>query len=492
MSQQEKLGLMQCMERGKDLYLCHTGVDKQWVEQLAQRVEAETYHGRLLGVVFDKWDFGKGANIVAEIEREIDACRFVGVVVTKAMLNAAWPTLERSIAVWSDPSGARARVTPLLRENVTLPASLRIRNWIDFRDDNRFEEAFAELIRLLRGEPIPRGRGGLLPTVPEIKLPYEPAPVVITSSVGADVVQERLIANLFPIVELPPRVYAAATALRDKAEVSQCCGSKNLPAFIMREKKLFTFSPLREELNPLREAVHSSEISEAVFSRWFGEADRKRWAIELLNVSLKQHAWQRHLRLDSVGKRYFFSPYKGRPKSLRWRVGTKWSRRGITIPHMAKRSLEDGRTAEYQIGWRHQGFRASFIHVPFGLFLRIEPTWLLTQMDGKTPRGGPHVGPILAHWLNQERNGQVLRSVRFWSLVLSRGKSEIGIETGQTPIRVALTPATGMLGFGIRGDWIDYDELMRAEMEDDLAMPQLGLFPEDTGILPEEDGEAIE
>jgi hypothetical protein len=64
-------------------------------------------------VVFDKWDFEKGGNIVVDIEREIDACRFVGVVVTQALLGAEWPTMERSIAVWSDPAGTSGRVIPL-------------------------------------------------------------------------------------------------------------------------------------------------------------------------------------------------------------------------------------------------------------------------------------------------------------------------------------------------------------------------------------------
>lgn len=128
MSEQSELHLKSGGERGKDIFLCHTGADKPWVERLAERIEAEPYQNRLLGVVFDKWDFEKGGNIVADIENEIDACRFVGVVVSRPMLGAEWPTMERSIAVWSDPSGARARVIPILRGNVTLPASLRIRN----------------------------------------------------------------------------------------------------------------------------------------------------------------------------------------------------------------------------------------------------------------------------------------------------------------------------------------------------------------------------
>ena len=48
--------------------------------------------------------------------------------------------------------GQKGRVIPLLRENVSLPASLRIRNWIDFRNEGRFEESLVELIRVLRGE----------------------------------------------------------------------------------------------------------------------------------------------------------------------------------------------------------------------------------------------------------------------------------------------------------------------------------------------------
>ncbi len=197
--------------------------------------------------MFDKWDFGKGSNIVVDIEKEIDACRYVGVVVSRALLAAEWPTLERSIAVWSDPTGTRGRVIPLQRENVSLPASLRIRNWIDFRDEGRFEESFAELVRVLRGEKAPRGRGSLLPTVPETKLPYDPAPVVITSSVGADRIQERLVSNLLPVVELPQTVFSAETPLRSKTDIQQYSDKVSHPAFLLREGRLWTFVNLREK-----------------------------------------------------------------------------------------------------------------------------------------------------------------------------------------------------------------------------------------------------
>lgn len=474
MSEQSELDLKSVGEHGKDIFLCHTGADKPWVEKLAERLEAEPYQTRFLGVVFDKWDFAKGGNIVADIEREIDACRFVGVVVSKALLGAEWPTLERSIAVWSDPSGARGRVIPLLRENVTLPASLRIRNWIDFRDDARFEESFAELVRVLRGEKVPRGRGSLLPTVPEVKLPYDPAPVLITSSVGADRIQERLVSNLLPVVELPATVYSAETPLRKKSDISKYSDRVSHPAFILREGELWTFVNLHTDKESFGSCVRPETIKEAKFESWFSDADRARWAVELLNVCLKENAWQRYLRLDKDRHRYFFSPKDGLPKRIQWKIGGKWSKRQVTARHMVTRLLPDGQKEKVQSGWRHQACRANFVLLPFGLFLRLEPTWMLTKADGKTPRGGSRVGPILSHWLNQERNGQILRSVRFWSLVFARGKTEIFIPTGQNAIRISLTPRSGNLEFGILADQMDYDQLMRAEMEDDIEMPQLG------------------
>lgn len=68
----------------------------------------------------------------------------------------------------------------------------------------------------------------------------------------------------------------------------------------------------------------------------------------------------------------------------------------------------------------------------------------------------------------------MLRSLRFWSLVLTRGnKSQLRIPTGHEAIVINLAPATGMIGFGINGDSLDYDRLMNAEFEDDLKVPEL-------------------
>jgi hypothetical protein len=470
MAEQTTLALGKHVNRGKDLFLSHTGVDKPWVEKLAELIEATTFQNRYLGVIYDKWDFAHAKNIVLALEREIDACRFIGIVVSKASLAADWPTLERTIAVWSDPTGNKGRVIPILIENVALPASLRVRRWVDFRNPETFEQSLIELVSILRGESIPRGRGGLSPSISVTQNPLK-APVVITSAVEADKVEEKLISNLLPVLELPKLVHASPTPLREKSDLKNLSVAKSHPPFLLRSGKLFTFANLRDEDSPLRGVIEPKQIESEELKTWFG-SDKHNWAIELLNLHLKAFAYDRYLRFDGKGQRFFFSPHKELPKVIRWSIGGKEASREVTTPHTATRINSEGIKERLPFGWRHQGIRSNFVHLPMGLFLRIEPTWLLTK-DGKVPRGGSRVGPVLSHWLNQERNGQILRSIRFWSLVLARGKNELCIPTGQAPIRVGLTPARGIVGFGISSDAVDYDRLVSAEMEDDLSVPEL-------------------
>jgi hypothetical protein len=237
-----------------------------------------------------------------------------------------------------------------------------------------------------------------------------------------------------------------------------------------------------------------------VFTDWFSDEDYSRRAIELMNVYLKEHAWKRWLRFDGAKGRYFFRPnavketteesssgkvtYRysgGKPIRIPWKLGgvRKW--REVTTRHTRRVKQDDGKYSDEPFGWRHQGFRANFILILDSLMLRLEPTYLLTKDDGKSPRTNKWVGPILSHWLNQERNGQILRTLRFWSLVLARAK-ELVIETGQTPIHVDLTPVSGMLDFGIASDQVNFDKLMEAEIQDDSVVPQLELFGEESSI----------
>lgn len=129
-------------------------------------------------------------------------------------MSQNWPTLERSIAVSCDPEGTKGQGYPVVTGE-RIVAGVPSHSELDRFPERRAIRGIACGVntRAARRET-PRGRDRLLPTIPETRLPCDPAPVVITSSVGADRIQERLVSNLLPVVELPQTVFSAETSLR--------------------------------------------------------------------------------------------------------------------------------------------------------------------------------------------------------------------------------------------------------------------------------------
>jgi hypothetical protein len=291
-------------------------------------------------------------------------------------------------------------------------------------------------------------------------------------SLGVSTTSERILSNLLPVVELPKYVYSAETRFRTESELADACpGSGPLP-FLLKGTRLYTIEPLSQN-SVFAPAVSNWKTCEQEdFAQWLSGSDRAEWAIELLNNMFRHHAWKRGLHWDRATDQYYFPRTK--PKSLWWESAGRTVSREVTAPHMGWVELENESRAEVQYGWKHQSIRAGFVQVSGNLFLHMEPSWLLTELDGKTPATTQPVGPVFPGARQPERNGQVLRSLRFWSAVLAKGHHEIRINTGQAPIRVRLTPLSGLTQFGIPSDRMDYDQLMLAEMEDDLLIPALG------------------
>src|SRR5689334_18062483 len=93
-----------------DLFLCHTGANKDWVRDLATRLESETVDARPLRVFFDEWDIAPGENILARIEDGLRRSQFIAVALSPSLVRAAWPTLEWQTQVYDDPTGKRGRI----------------------------------------------------------------------------------------------------------------------------------------------------------------------------------------------------------------------------------------------------------------------------------------------------------------------------------------------------------------------------------------------
>lgn len=366
---------------------------------------------------------------------------------------------------------------------MSLPPLLRLGEWIDFREERYFDKHLSDLARFLRrsssaSEFPPPGGGSRAP------LGDGSAPAQLISSSEFCVTKERVLSNLFPAVELPKFVFSAETNCQTEFEVTEACPEPGPLAFLLKGSKLYTTEPLSQDsvfAPALSSGAHPAQES---FSQWLSRSDRAEWAMELLNKLFRHHAWKRGLRWDAATEQYYFPRTK--PKSIWWEIGQQTVSREVTAPNIGWIELEDNSRAEVQYGWKHQGIRTGFVQTLGSVFLRVQPSWLLTELDSKTPATTEPLAPVFAGSAQQERNGQTLRSLRFWSAVLAKGHHEIRMNTGQAPVRIRLTPVSGLTQVAIPSDQMDYDQLMLQEGEDDLLIPILGPLEQESITSHEE------
>ena len=460
------------VNRATDFFLFHTLADGFWTKELAERLRGESSGNCNVRLSLTTWKPGWGANALAEIGESFGGHCFVGIVVSRAMLREDWPTATRTIESLKELSLTKGRIVSILKENVTIPPMLRLGEWIDFRNETHFEENLLDLTSFLREDLAPaEERSPRSADLPPDSAKGS-ASVGSLYSLGACSAKERILSNLFPVVELPKFVFSAETQFQTETELIKACGGVGPLPFLLKGSRLYTVEPLSQDCALARAVSSGDAATQENFTQWFSGNDRAGWAVELLNNLFRHHAWKRGLRWEKSTEQYYFPRTK--PKKVWWEIGKQTISREVTAPYMGWLELGNHVRAEVQYGWKHQSLRAGFVQVMGSLCLLLEPSWLLTELDGETPVTTQPVGPILTGTPQQERNGQILRSLRFWSAILAKGHHEIRINMGQALVRIKLTPLSGSALFGMRSDHMDYDHLMLSEMEDDLLMPALG------------------
>lgn len=423
-----------------DLVLYHNAFDEAWSKQLAESILGDRSGSRQFVIRLANWDFSTDTDTLAEVEKCIRTSRFFGFVVSRRMLQEDWPALEKMISVLSDLGLPKGRIITLMNENVTLPPVLRLQEWIDFRSGHHLEESVRDLLTLLREDLISPVRIPRLTNGNGTRETDESAWKTRPIFVGAKKVRERIVTNLFPVVEIPREIFSAETRFQTESEITDACGGPGPVPFLLKGSRLYTVAPLTEHSVFAPVLKEGSNPAQERFIQWLSDPERAQWAIELLNHLLRYHAWKRGLRFDEGQGLFYFS--RSKPKNLWWEIGGKTIQREVTAPHTKWNQLEDHKMAEFQCGWKHEAIRAGFIRLLGALYLRLEPAWFLTELDGKTPSTAQPVGPVNSFPPNQEENGQILRTLRFWSAVFAKGHRELRIDAGTNPIRVRLTPAS--------------------------------------------------
>jgi TIR domain len=454
-----------------DVVLFHNAADAKWCGQLAERIRGERLGIREIASVDANWNLSNAANIPAEAEKWLNDGRFLAIVLSERMLREDWPALEGFISALSDLNLAQGRIVTLLKENVTLPPLFRLHEWIDFRDGHRLEEGVREVVALLRKGLISPERNTQSSIGTAFEKSAEPIWMRRPLFLGAQKVEERIVSNLFPAVEIPKEIFSVESRFHTEAEVREACGGPGPLPFLLQGARLYAVAPITEK-SVLGPAVkEGGRVSQERFSEWISDPQRTPQAMELLNRLLRHHAWKRGMRFDEGQKLFYFT--RSKPKNLWWEIGGQTMRREVTAPHMKWNQIDGEAVAEFQCGWKHEAIRAEFVQVLGALFLRLEPAWFLTELDGKTPVTSQPVGPVQSFSPDQDQNGEILRTLRFWSAVLAKGHRELRVETGLNPIRVRLTPATGSSPSVISNDRLDLDALALTGIVSAQLIPEL-------------------
>jgi hypothetical protein len=466
----------------RDLFLSHRSANKEVVRVLAGDVEAETYQSRDLLTWLDEAEIRPGQSIPAMVNAGLECSRFFGLVMTPDYFDPAstgWTDAEWHAALHIDPDNRRARIIPLLVEDCPyIPMLLRHLNAIDLRGDN-YERGLKQLLAVLRDEPLPRPvahRGQLINSGSKISRSTLIAERAVPQA-DPDVTTERLYCNLLPVQRLPQNVYSASLAtelmrtrkdgslaMPSKAEIKEAIREKQeelesseryMPAFRIFEDRIFTFHDLESPDSPLAAVIEDGDIEYLDIPSFVGDEDLRKLLLSLLNMALARHMVHAGLIADDTKLGRFFFPAKNGGENV-----ISWTpRKNKASRTVAKPVMKDGQI----LFWRHLGAYLQIIYLVNRFYLKITPTWVITD-DGRTPSGGPSIGKRVSKWTNPERNLQVLFHVRFWTSILrNRRAGPISIRAGEQSIEIANVPAIIQQSYGIAGDQKDLMRLLDEE-----------------------------
>ncbi|MBE9594491.1 MAG: toll/interleukin-1 receptor domain-containing protein [Proteobacteria bacterium] len=131
-----------------DVFLSYKSCDQEWVVKLKNALVKAG-----IKVWLDKDQIRPGDLFAEAIEEGLKSSETIAIIVSPEAMNSGWFKVEYyravSLAIKENPP---QRVIPLLFCDAELPGFLKDRQWVDFRDENRFEISLQKLIWGIRGE----------------------------------------------------------------------------------------------------------------------------------------------------------------------------------------------------------------------------------------------------------------------------------------------------------------------------------------------------
>jgi hypothetical protein len=221
---------------------------------------------------------------------------------------------------------------------------------------------------------------------------------------------ETLYSNLLSVASFAPKIWIASTDYRKPGAVWAEFKSKGVKVgaeWILKNKQIVSFHDLEEY--PFSGICDIGTIETFDSTEWADseDLDKKNEFIELLNLSLKERAYQQGLRFEKERKYFFFpqTPKKRTRKISYMSLKRKASREVFKQYHKKSAPNE----ASY---CRHAAFKGKFVRLLGVWYLEITPTYHFTS-DGynKAKYGAEYVKGIK----RLERNPAVFGQLLMWA-----------------------------------------------------------------------------
>lgn len=455
-----------------DIFISYQSEDSEFAARLAAAIETDG--DGALRTFFAPWDIRPGQNIVRELDNGLSRARHFGLILSPAYLNADWTTGEGAAAVYADPAGRFGRVIPIMHRKCQLPPMLRFRKYVDI-EDLGFDLGVAQIVAVLRGLPMPRGkqpsRVTLDPLLPPTNLETGRAQ---TDAVQPDTLPDLLYPNIFPVVNPPSVIWAAPTNIKTRGDLFKYYGpEREVPPFILADGSLFTFANLSRHGHPFTGVVEDYDVSNDSWGSWASDLEGSKRLTWLLDDCLRQRTRELRMRYERRGKKYYYE--KGALKEQRFKAFARGSGKDLVIDYTEK--PKPGNFIA------HRAVNLRFLLVGTSPFLRVESGWVFTNVLGEVIEGRRRT-VLNSRFTSGQRNSANFNEVRFWVWFLAGDEPHLRlrIDTGVT-MDVRVEPEPVEVGFGILGD--------NKALSPIQAAPEIHFEEEDEGEGPD-DGESLE
>jgi len=231
----------------------------------------------------------------------------------------------------------------------------------------------------------------------------------------------EFISNVLEVVELSDVIWSDATTYRWAPQILQEGRGQELPAFVLYEERLYTFSDLSHSDNPLRQFVLKTDIHPMSLSEFASGEVGERRLVHLLNEALRIFAEGKGLIFDWKRKRAYFPRTEEGERPITYQARLRQATRIVVKPRVSS-------VTNKIIYWEHQALSFRFKRFGDVWGLQLLPTYVFTYNGYRARLPGERSGPMATRRLSREYNIHVDNHLVFWTTMFSDKSPNICLE----------------------------------------------------------------